>query len=85
MAVVVGKPSPAFFETAARALAIRQERIAVVGDSLINDVRGGHEAGCMGVAVRTGTFRQEDLATLERPPDAVLDSIADLPEWLGVR
>lgn len=84
-AVVVGKPSPAFFETAARALAVRQERIAVVGDSLINDVRGGHEAGCMGVAVRTGTYREEDLATLERPPDAVLDSIADFPGWLGVR
>ena len=25
------------------------------------------------------------LADLQRPPDAVLDSIADLPDWLGLR
>jgi phospholysine phosphohistidine inorganic pyrophosphate phosphatase len=83
-AVVVGKPSPAFFDTAAAALRAPPERIVVVGDSLVNDVRGGHQAGCLGVAVRTGTFREEDLAALECPPDAVLDSIAYLPGWLGV-
>ena len=84
-AIVVGKPSPAFFETAAAALGVAPRRIVVVGDSPVNDVQGGHDAGCLGVAVRTGTFREEDLAALERPPDAVLDSIADLPDWLGVR
>jgi len=84
-AVVVGKPSPAFFETAAATLGVPPERIVVVGDSPVNDVQGAHDAGCRGVAVRTGTFREQDLAALERPPDAVLDSIADLPEWLGVR
>lgn len=83
-AVVVGKPSPAFFETAAAALGVPPQRIVVVGDSAVNDVRGGHDAGCLGVAVRTGTFRDEGIAALERPPDAILDSIADLPEWLGL-
>jgi HAD superfamily hydrolase (TIGR01458 family) len=82
-AVLVGKPSRPFFETAAAALGVTMDRIAVVGDSLVNDVAGGHGAGCLGVAVRTGTFREQDLAALERPPDAVLDSIADLPLWLA--
>jgi ribonucleotide monophosphatase NagD (HAD superfamily) len=36
------------------------------------------------VAVRTGTFREEHLESLERPPDAVLDSVADLTDWLGL-
>jgi HAD superfamily hydrolase (TIGR01458 family) len=84
-AVLVGKPSRAFFETATASLGVPPGRIVVVGDSPVNDVLGGHDAGCLGVAVRTGTFREKDLAALERPPDAVLDSIADLPEWLGVR
>lgn len=83
-AVLVGKPSPAFFATAAASLGVSLDRVAAVGDSLDNDVRGGHQAGCLGIAVRTGTFREEGLAVLERPPDAVLDSVADLPAWLGV-
>lgn len=83
-AVLVGKPSTAFFETAARALGVPRDRVAVVGDSVTNDVVGGQRAGCLGVAVRTGSFREDDLGGLDRSPDAVLDSIADLPTWLGI-
>jgi HAD superfamily hydrolase (TIGR01458 family) len=83
-AILVGKPSTAFFETAALSLGVPSDRIAVVGDSPTNDVAGGQAAGCLGVAVRTGTFRQSDLETLDRRPDAVLDSIADLPGWIGL-
>ena len=83
-AVLVGKPSAAFFRTAARALELPLERILVVGDSVLNDVRGGQAAGCRTVAVRTGSFREEDLAALGRPPEAVLESIAALPDHLGV-
>jgi HAD superfamily hydrolase (TIGR01458 family) len=83
-AVLVGKPSQPFFETAAAAMALDPGQVVVVGDSLENDVMGGQRAGCLGVAVRTGSFREQDLAALEVPPDALLDSIADLPEWLGI-
>ncbi len=83
-AILVGKPSPAFFETAAGALGVPLERVLVVGDAVLNDVRGGQAAGCRAVAVRTGSFREEDLDGLDRPPEAVLDSIADLPGYLGV-
>jgi ribonucleotide monophosphatase NagD (HAD superfamily) len=83
-AVLVGKPSTAFFDTAARALGVARDRVAVVGDSVTNDVAGGQQAGCLGVAVRTGSFRSDELDRLARPPDAVLDSVADLPGWLGI-
>ncbi len=83
-AVLVGKPSTAFFETAARALGLSLDLVAVVGDGLATDVAGGQAAGCRGVAVRTGTFREDQLARLHRPPDAILDSIANLPNWMGV-
>ena len=84
-AVLVGKPSTPFFVTAAGYLGVPLDRVAAVGDSVANDVRGGQKAGCLGVAVRTGTFRKDHLDGLDLPPDAVLDSIADLPEWLGLR
>jgi HAD superfamily hydrolase (TIGR01458 family) len=83
-AVLVGKPSTAFFVTAADSLGVPLDRVAVVGDSVVNDVVGGQRAGCLGVAVRTGTFRDEHLEGLERPPDAVLESLAELPAWLGL-
>jgi HAD superfamily hydrolase (TIGR01458 family) len=83
-AVLVGKPSTPFFVSAARYLKVAIDRVAVVGDSVENDVVGGQRAGCLGVAVRTGTFREDHLDGLERPPYAVLDSLADLPSWLGV-
>jgi HAD superfamily hydrolase (TIGR01458 family) len=83
-AVLVGKPSTAFFATAAGFVGVPLDRVAAVGDSVVNDVVGGQRAGCLGVAVRTGTFRNTHLEGLERPPDAVLDSLAALPAWLGL-
>jgi HAD superfamily hydrolase (TIGR01458 family) len=83
-AVLVGKPSPPFFESAAAALGVSMERVAVVGDGVATDVSGGQAAGCTTVAVRTGTFREDHLESLDRRPDGVLDSIADLPDWIGV-
>jgi HAD superfamily hydrolase (TIGR01458 family) len=84
-AVLVGKPSSAFFATAAAGLGTALDRIAVVGDSLENDVAGGQRAGCLGVAVRSGSFREEALAGVARQPDGVLSSIAELPGWLGIK
>ena len=83
-AVLVGKPSTAFFVTAAEYLGVPLDHISVVGDSVANDVVGGQRAGCLGVAVRTGIFRGAHLEGLERSPDAVLDSLVDLPDWLEV-
>ncbi len=84
-AVVVGKPSPAFFETAAASLGLPRDRVVVVGDSVDNDVAGARNAGFRAVAVRTGSFREERLRASGAVPEVVLDSVADLPAWLGIR
>jgi ribonucleotide monophosphatase NagD (HAD superfamily) len=41
-------------------------------------------AGLRGVLVRTGKYREETARRADPQPDAVIDSIADLPALLGV-
>lgn len=79
-AVVVGKPDPAFYATAVDALGLEAGHVVMVGDDIRTDVEGAQRAGLTGVLVRTGKFSASDL-TGEIAPDAVLDSIADLPRW----
>jgi HAD superfamily hydrolase (TIGR01458 family) len=79
-AVVVGKPDPAFYATAVDALGLEAGQVVMVGDDIRNDVEGAQRACLTGVLVRTGKFSASDL-TAEVSPDAVLDSIADLPGW----
>jgi ribonucleotide monophosphatase NagD (HAD superfamily) len=57
-------------------------RTVVVGDDLDVDVGGGMALGMKGVLVRTGKFRQEDLTRSPGHPEAVIDSLADLPKLL---
>jgi phospholysine phosphohistidine inorganic pyrophosphate phosphatase len=82
-ATLAGKPSPVFFAAAARELGVPPGRIAVVGDDLESDVAGARAAGMIGVAVRTGKYRPQDEEQAAEAADVVLDSIADVPRWLG--
>jgi HAD superfamily hydrolase (TIGR01458 family) len=82
-AVICGKPSAAAFDAALEQIGVSRERAVMVGDDAINDVAGAQAIGVAGVLVRTGKFRPEDLEGLERPPDAVLGSIAELPTLLA--
>ena len=83
-AVVAGKPSAQFFETAARSLGLSAADLVVVGDDVHTDVAGARAAGARGVLVRTGKFRTADLDDPVGHPDLVVDSIADLPAVLGL-
>lgn len=77
-AVVMGKPARGFFESAVRKLGTAPSQTVMIGDDVRGDVGGAQDAGLKGILVRTGKFRQSDLnGPIE--PDAVLDSIADLP------
>lgn len=81
--VVLGKPAVPFFETALAKLgsaAGETGETMMVGDDLRADVGGAQEAGIGGVLVRTGKYRGEESADDVRPT-AVLDSIAELPDW----
>ena len=54
----------------------------MVGDDVEADVSAAKKLGMRGVLVRTGKFRPDTLAAADPPPDAVIDSIADLPAHL---
>jgi phospholysine phosphohistidine inorganic pyrophosphate phosphatase len=79
-ALVFGKPSEVFFNAAVKALGVPASEIVMIGDSIETDVAGAQQSGLKGILLRTGKFRQADLEG-ETKPDAVLDSIRDLPDW----
>jgi HAD superfamily hydrolase (TIGR01458 family) len=84
-AEVVGKPTAAYFEAALAELGTPPAEAVMVGDDIASDVGGAKALGMRGVLVRTGKFRKEALEAAEPKPDAVLDSIADLPAYLAAR
>jgi HAD superfamily hydrolase (TIGR01458 family) len=79
---VLGKPSPEFFTAPLEALGRGPETALVVGDDLTADVGGAHAVGAAAVLVRTGKGGRPQPGA-EAEPDAVVDSIADLPGLLG--
>jgi phospholysine phosphohistidine inorganic pyrophosphate phosphatase len=83
-AVVVGKPSTEFFRLAVASLPAGSGAALVVGDDVETDIAGARAAGLPAVLVRTGKFRPAALEAAGTPPDAVIDSIADLPAFLGL-
>ncbi len=84
-ATLIGKPSPAFFRTAAARTGVEIERLAVIGDDVESDVRGARAADLYAIQVRTGKFDEARQARLreEERPHRLLDSLADLPALLG--
>ena len=82
-ATVLGKPSPAFFGAALDALDADPELTWMVGDDLVADIAGAKGCGLSTILVRTGKFRDDALDTAIVRPDAVVDSIGDVPDYLA--
>ena len=82
--VVLGKPAVEFFHSATARLELTANEVLMIGDDIRGDIAGAQAAGLHAVLVRTGKFRETDLQSDIRP-DAVLDSIADLPAWWASR
>lgn len=80
-AVVVGKPERRFFQMALRDMGLEARTVAMVGDDPEADVAGAKRTGLRAVQVRTGKWRPGG----DVPgTDLRLDSIAELPDVLGV-
>lgn len=77
-AIVIGKPSKTFFDIVVSDIGLSHEQLAMVGDDLLNDIKGAQDAGLMGVLVKTGKYREELAANSPVKPDLVLDSVADI-------
>jgi HAD superfamily hydrolase (TIGR01458 family) len=82
-ATVLGKPSPAFFGAALDVLDADPERTWMVGDDLEADIAGAKSCGLRTILVRTGKFREQALADSLVKPDAVVDSLGDVPALLA--
>ena len=81
---LIGKPSPGYFHSAVAELRLPADRVVMVGDDLEADVEGAIAAGLMGVALRTGKHTPGTEARAREVSTAVLDSLAELPDWLGI-
>jgi HAD superfamily hydrolase (TIGR01458 family) len=81
-AIVLGKPSFAFFDAALQALDADADLTWMVGDDVESDIAGAQSCGMRTVLVRTGKFRPDSLERSGVVPEAVLSSVAQLPEWL---
>jgi HAD superfamily hydrolase (TIGR01458 family) len=82
-AEIVGKPTAAYFEAALAEVDATPAEAVMVGDDVEADIGGAKAIGMQGVLVRTGKFRPAALREAEPQPDAVVDSIADLPAYLN--
>ncbi len=85
--VVVGKPSPVGFRTAAELMGLDPTAVMMVGDDVRADVLASQVTGMRGVLVRTGKFRQAALDAVEGDefglvPDFVISGVGELPELL---
>ena len=54
---MIGKPSPAFFNSALEDLQATPAEAVMVGDDVLNDVGGAQGCGLTGILVRTGKYR----------------------------
>ena len=76
-AMVLGKPSQAYFQMVLDEMGLTPNRVAVIGDDIDIDVRGAQLMGMQGWLVKTGRFRKEDLGR-GIWPDQLLDNITEL-------
>lgn len=81
-AIVLGKPSAAYFGAALEALDADPELAWIVGDDIDGDIVGGQKHGMRTVLVRTGKFRPDEVDASGVIPDGIVSSIAQLPDWL---
>ena len=82
---ILGKPSKPLALATLKRLDVEPHEAIVVGDSLISDIPLGRGIGAGGVLVLTGGSTAEQAARAEglSKPDAVLDSVVALPDWIA--
>lgn len=83
-AMIIGKPALDFFKIAQSDIGVSSDELLMIGDDIDVDVGGAQQAGLIGVLVKTGKYRQEYASSSSVKPDALIDSIAQLPRLLGI-
>ncbi|WP_456383460.1 TIGR01458 family HAD-type hydrolase [Persephonella sp.] len=78
---LIGKPNRDFFLMAVKSMGLRPEEVAVVGDDIESDVKGGMDAGLKGILVKTGKFTPDDLKKGIHP-DLIVEDINQLVRYI---
>jgi NagD protein len=78
----VGKPNPLMMRAALNRIDAHSETTVMVGDRMDTDIISGLEAGLRTVLVTTGSTRPGDVERFPYRPTRVVDSIADLVEYV---
>lgn len=84
-AIILGKPSTAFFQAALDDIGCTAAAAIMIGDDAEADVLGAMKAGLKGVLVQTGKYRPGQELSLQPPPSHVAANLASAVDWiLGV-
>ena len=81
-ATVVGKPTKTFFKLASHSFGCKPEDLIMVGDDLINDIKGAQQMGMHAVLVQTGKYRKVLVDKSKIKPEGSISSIRELPNYL---
>jgi HAD superfamily hydrolase (TIGR01458 family) len=84
-AMVMGKPSPAFFSLALQDMHLSPEQVVMIGDDITTDIGGAYHAGMKGILVRTGKYRSESVESAIIKPTCIMDSISRIQDVLQKR
>lgn len=76
--IVVGKPSPLLFVTAAQRMDLGAESVLVVGDRLETDIAGGQSLGARTALVLSGVSTLEEAEEWSPAPTLIARDLADL-------
>jgi putative hydrolase of the HAD superfamily len=82
-ALGIRKPNPRIFDTMLSKLKVKPTRAAMVGDTLGADILGAQNAGLFSIFLTRRAATPANRANLDTiQPDAMIDSLSDLPDLL---
>lgn len=81
-AIVIGKPSPLYFQTALEQIGFSSaEEFFMIGDDIENDVLAAQKIGGKGILILTGKSSEEDIK--DEKPDYVAKSLTEVVEIIS--
>jgi NagD protein len=78
----VGKPSPVMMRAARKELGLTTDQTTMIGDTMETDILGGVQLGFHTILVLSGGTKREDFPRFAYSPEVVVDSVADLADFL---
>jgi HAD superfamily hydrolase (TIGR01458 family) len=78
-ATYIGKPNKLIIEMTLKTMDVERNAVLMVGDRVSSDMRGARNARINSVLVKTGEFKESDLAG-DVQPDYIFDSISEIKQ-----